>query len=141
MRSSTFTFTFTTLFMFSTAFPGAPMSKEFVRREAVLESGLRLRNLGYQGDGFYQAVYDDAGTADVQFTPLADVLANLNITASVETRALAEGGLSAAAYPICKGRSTNHLPELTAANIVLAQNANAQNFYAKGAWGWVCYFF
>lgn len=137
MRSSTFAFAFTTLFMFSAAFPSAPISGEFVRREAVLESGLRLRNLGYQGDGFYQAVYDDAGAADVQFTPLVDVLANLNITESVETRALAEGELSAAAYPVCKGRSTSHLPELTAANIGLAQNANAQNFYARGSWGWV----
>src|SRR3954471_18488615 len=99
MRFSTFTFT--TLFAFLTALPGALISGEL--KDVLLGDGRLVKNVGYQGGGYYEAAFNDKGVSTIMFVPLAEAYAQLNITAPVEERSLSARG----AYPVCKGRNTN----------------------------------
>jgi hypothetical protein len=85
----------------------------------------------FQGDDFYLAVFDDAGVANVTFTPKADLLARSTapVSENLAARALSKRNT------VCAGRST-HVGDLDWANVQLANNGNNQ-WYNKGAWGWV----
>ncbi|RYP77760.1 hypothetical protein DL769_003326 [Monosporascus sp. CRB-8-3] len=98
------------------------------------ESGLHVRNMGDQGDGFYLAVFNEPGVADVQFKAASE----LNTTSPVETLSTRDGdGLAKRAGTTCSGRKSIDLGTLNAANIQLANNANAQGSFGFHAWGWV----
>jgi hypothetical protein len=88
----------------------------------------------FQGDGFYLAVFDDAGVANVTFTPKADLLARSAAPVSENLAARAVNTLSKR-KTVCAGRST-HVGDLDWANVQLANNGN-NKWYNKGAWGWV----
>jgi hypothetical protein len=113
---------------------GAPTEQLNTRSWTHPESGLQVRGLGDQGDGVYLAVFDKRGVADVQFTPMSE----LNLTAPVEMRSTENhDGLAKRAGTTCSGKFTHSLSDLDAANVQLANNADAQHNYGKHAWGWV----
>ena len=90
-----------------------------------------------QGDGFYLASYNEAGTIDVDFTPMAELdttsPATQLTTRSMHTLIKRE--------TVCSGRNSVALATLDAANVQLARNADAQRNYGAGAWGWVSFLF
>jgi hypothetical protein len=88
----------------------------------------------HQGDGFYLAVFDEAGVANVTFTPKAELLARSAPPVSENLAARAVSTLSKRSTT-CAGRSTR-VEDLDWANVQLANNAN-NHWYDKGAWGWV----
>ncbi|KAF2690587.1 hypothetical protein K458DRAFT_398606 [Lentithecium fluviatile CBS 122367] len=128
MRFSTFNLT--TLSMFSATILGSPTIVEL-----VLESGLRLRNSGDQGDGSYLVVFNDEGVANVQFTPMAKLVAQLKITTPDEKEAIIPPGDLSASATTCDG-STRDLNSLSEANRQLARNSDAWKHYGNRSWGW-----
>ncbi|ROV96530.1 hypothetical protein VMCG_07772 [Cytospora schulzeri] len=109
------------------------------------ELGLEIRNVGFQGDGFYLAIFDDKGSAEVKFTPMDELL---NTTAPVADASPA-GGISARKggivkrAPTCDSDHHGNWGNMDIANIRLAENAAANDggtgYYPKNAWGWVFY--
>jgi hypothetical protein len=88
----------------------------------------------FQGDGFYLAVFDEAGVANVTFTPKAEILAR-SAPAVSENLAARDVSTLSKRNTVCWGRST-HVGDLDWANVQLAKNAD-NKWYNKGAWGWV----
>jgi hypothetical protein len=111
---------------FAAAVLGAPT-------ETTLGSGLRVRGDLDQGDGFYLAVFNETGVADIEFTPMA----NLKARAPVEEVTAAHSGNLLKRGTVCSGRRSGNLAQLDDANVALARNAAAQGWYERGAHGWV----
>ncbi|RYP13366.1 hypothetical protein DL765_006907 [Monosporascus sp. GIB2] len=105
------------------------------------EAGLEIRNVGYQGDGFYLAVFDEDGVASVEFAPASE----LNMTAPVthddapateiDARALSKRA------PTCDVDHHGNWANMDIANVQLANNAQAASggtgYHPRLAWGWV----
>jgi hypothetical protein len=85
----------------------------------------------FQGDGFYTATFDDAGVANVTFTPFAELTGKVPapVTGNVDTV------LDGPSSTICSKNHPENVDDLDAANVALA-NA-APNGYNDNAWGWV----
>jgi hypothetical protein len=86
-----------------------------------------------QGDGFYLAIFNDSGIADIYFTPESELQTRSHVL-GLETRSA--DSLFKRAHT-CSGRKSGDLGTLDAANVELAVNTNARGNYPKGAWGWV----
>lgn len=107
------------------------------------ELGLRVHNVGYQGDGFYNAIFDGNGTAEVNFTPMSELLNTtahiVHATPASEKSARSAGIVKRA--PTCDGDHHGNLENMGIANARLAQQAAAHaggtGHYPKFAWGWV----
>jgi hypothetical protein len=87
-----------------------------------------------QGDGFYLATFDDAGVAEVQFTPIAE-LGELAPAPVSENLAVRDANILNKRSTTCAGNS-NNVGDLDWANVRLADNAD-QKWYDFHAWGWV----
>jgi hypothetical protein len=116
--------TITTVLALTTAALGAPTPS--TTAELTISDELL-----FQGDGFYTATFDEAGVANVTFTPFAELTAKVPapVTGNVDT--VLDGPTSIT----CSMNSPSSLYDLDAANIALA-NA-APNGYNDNAWGWV----
>jgi hypothetical protein len=90
-----------------------------------------------QGDGFYLASYNEAGTLDVDFTPIAE-LDTASPAEQLTTRGMHTLNKR---ETVCSGRSSVALATLDAINVQLAQNADGQRNYGAGSWGWVSFLF
>lgn len=123
--------------IFTAAVLGAPAESGLNKRSWTSpESGLHVRGLGYQGDGFYLAVFNDSGVADVQFTPVEELNAT-SPAGDVSRRDEDGNALAKRAGTTCSGKSSGNLYNLDWANWKLAQNADAVHNYGYHAWGWV----
>lgn len=102
------------------------------------ELGLLVTNVGYQGDGFYSAFFNESGVAEVTFTPLSRLPAGeSDVSVSVDTLSARDSNLDKRATT-CAGRYTNDQGELDRANEQLRNNAvNMADQGKKGHWGWV----
>ncbi|ROV88676.1 hypothetical protein VSDG_09511 [Cytospora chrysosperma] len=109
------------------------------------EMGLEIHNVGFQGDGFYLAIFNDNGAADVEFTPMSELL---NTTAPfVDASPASEVSARSAGIvkrdPTCDSDHHGNWGNMDIANIQLAKNAAANDggtgYYPKNAWGWVFY--
>lgn len=100
--------------------------------------GLRIRNVGYQGDGFYLATFDENNVATVDFTPLTEL--NSTILASYNSQVAASNNkLNERSELVARGSTCGDdgiVSDLDHANVQLAQNGNGK-WYNKDAWGWV----
>ncbi|RYO86339.1 hypothetical protein DL764_009018 [Monosporascus ibericus] len=107
------------------------------------ETGLEIRNVGYQGDGFYLAAFDENGVASIEFTPAGE----LNMTAPINDDDAPATEIDARALskraPTCDSNHHGNWGNLDIANVQLANNAQAHSggtgYYPRGAWGWVFY--
>lgn len=63
---------------------------------------LNVHNVGFQGDGFYLAIFDDDGASEVKFTPMGE-LPDLNSTDSI-VDVLPASDISARGAGIVKAR-------------------------------------
>jgi hypothetical protein len=107
--------------------------------ETTLASGLHVRGDLDQGDGFYVAVFNSDGVADIEFTPMA--AAKFKARAPVSEVPSAHSGSNLFKRgTVCSGRRSGNLAQLDDANVALARNAAAQGWYDKHAWGWVSFF-
>ncbi|KAI0103310.1 hypothetical protein GGR51DRAFT_573241 [Nemania sp. FL0031] len=97
------------------------------------DHSLRMRDVGYRGDGLYIANFDETGTASVAFTPWGA----LNTTFPETTNLKARSHLSKRQGITCSGRRGNQ-GNMDINNRQLAINADG-NSYAKHAWGWTFY--
>lgn len=98
------------------------------------ETGLKVDNVGYQGDGVYVAVFDEKNTATVQFTPVAEA----NLTApdiAVQSRAAPLDRRDK--YGVTCTGSQGYFRDIDKANVMLANNAQAHGAYGSEHWGWV----
>jgi hypothetical protein len=88
-----------------------------------------------QGDGFYSAVFDDAGVANITYTPFTDAdLAASAPLPQLEARSTVNIDKR---DTTCSGAVSFDTPSLDAANREAANNANNKEYSYK-AWGWVC---
>ncbi|KAI4594762.1 hypothetical protein KJ359_007565 [Pestalotiopsis sp. 9143b] len=123
--------------IFAAAAFGAPTDSGLNKRSWTSpETGLHVRGLGYQGDGFYLAVFNESGVADVQFTPMEDL--NATTPAGDISRRDDDGNaLAKRAGTTCSGKYSGNQANLNWANWKLASNADAVHNYGFHAWGWV----
>jgi hypothetical protein len=85
----------------------------------------------YQGDGYYEASYNDSGSISVAFTPIAALDKRVPTQDNVQMeRSIAKRKAS------CSGGVTNELSILNRANEQLANNLDGKHHEA-GHWGWV----
>ncbi|ROV90395.1 hypothetical protein VPNG_10037 [Cytospora leucostoma] len=134
------TLTTTLLFTCALSLP----NKLQTRTWSDTELGLEVHNVGFQGDGFYQAIFDDNGSAEVKFTPMSELL---NTTTPVveppNTEISARGAGIVKRAPTCDSAHHGNWGNMDIANVRLAQNAAANDggtgYYPKNAWGWVFY--
>ncbi|EMR72868.1 hypothetical protein UCREL1_65 [Eutypa lata UCREL1] len=66
------------------------------------------------GDGSYLAAFDSNGVSTIEFTPFNEALGDIT----------------------CSGRA-GYIPDIDAANVQAAKNAEAHGYYNAKAWGWV----
>lgn len=104
--------------------------------ETTLGSGLRVRGDLDQGDGFYVAIFNEEGVADIEFTPMAKAKFKARAPVS-EVPAAHSGSNLFKRGTVCSGRRSGNLAQLDDANVALARNAAAQGWYDKHANGWV----
>ncbi|POS68880.1 hypothetical protein DHEL01_v212726 [Diaporthe helianthi] len=103
------------------------------------ELDLQVTNLGYQGDGFYSASFNESGVAEVKFTPLSEVLTDEpEASVSAETLSARDSNLDKRATT-CSGRFAVNQGDLDTANRQLRDNAvnMGASQGAWGHWGWV----
>lgn len=86
-----------------------------------------------QGEGFYVASYNETGSLEVEFTPMAE----LDATTPAEQLTTRATHTLNKRETVCSGRKSAVLAILDSANVKLAQNAAFQGNYGAGAWGWV----
>jgi hypothetical protein len=117
--------------LFATAVLGVPTKSALQARSwTATESELRASH--DQGEGFYLAIFNESGIAEVQFTPLAELATRTPVEDlfARSTDDLAKRGTE------CAVRYSPNVAVLDDANRQLANNANGKT-YGKGAWGWV----
>lgn len=112
---------------FAAAVLGAPAPTTFALDPNVMD----------QGDGFYLASFNEAGKAEVEFTPMAEIIAKDSVPVSENLAVRAVDTLLKRVNNnvVCHGRS-NNVGDLDWANVKLAQNGD-QKWYDAGHWGWV----
>lgn len=99
------------------------------------DANIQLYGVGYQGDGSYLAAFDSNGVATVEFTPFNEtVLVNRRVT----NAALTDLSSRALGDITCSGRA-GYIPDIDAANVQAAKNAEAHGYYNAKAWGWVSF--
>jgi hypothetical protein len=105
--------------------------------ENTLSIASDVRN---QGNGFYVATFDEAGVANVTFTPLAILEARNSPTSAPVSENLAARSIATLSRrnTECHGRSAN-VADLDSANVNCANNAN-NKYYSKNTWVWVSSF-
>jgi hypothetical protein len=88
-----------------------------------------------QGDGFYTAIFNETtAKMDVVYTPMAEFdTTALEAVPQLDTRNTHELGKR---DTTCSGAVSFHTPDVDAANIELANNANGREYGYK-EWGWV----
>jgi hypothetical protein len=123
----------------ATAF-GMPVVEE--SNTYVSPSGLKVRGIGNQGDGFYLAIFDEDGVADIEYTPFSELDTDALAEFANQTAAVGEldarGELSKRGETTCGGAGWQK--DMDVANVQLARNGHAR-WYNKHAWGWVRIFF
>jgi hypothetical protein len=88
-----------------------------------------------QGDGFYLAVFDEAGVASVAFTPKAELLTRRASVSTSENVAARTVSTLSKRETVYHGRTSN-VGDLDWANGELANHANNKWFDAR-TWAWV----
>jgi hypothetical protein len=114
----------TTLLTLATTALGAPTS--FTTAELIIANELR-----FQGDGFYMATFDDAGVANVTFTPLAELTTKVPAPVS----GIVDSVLAGPTDTTCSKLRSDNVVDLDAANVALADAA--PNSYNDKGWGWI----
>lgn len=118
--------TITTIFLLA----GSALSAPVTSTTAELNISDELRN---QGDGFYTATLNEDGKFDVNFTPMAEIVAR-------DASPVPE--IPVITHPTppgneihCGPGSANNVPDLDTANVQLARNAPGG--LSTGSYGWV----
>lgn len=103
------------------------------------ELDIHVTNVGYQGDGFYSAVFNESGVAEVKFTPLSQLhIDEPEVSVSSQTLPARDNTLAKRAGTTCSGRWTNNQGDLDSANSELVNNAvNMPDQGDYHHWGWV----
>jgi hypothetical protein len=91
-----------------------------------------------QGDGFYLASVNETGVFDVEFTSMAELMAQDPVEhLAAEDLTARDTPTLSKRYTRCSGRKSAALGTLDEANRQLARNAAGQGNYPAGKWGWV----
>lgn len=110
----------------------APALPVAVLAKVKMESVAIPHDLLYQGDGFYQASFNDSGHVSVTFTPQAELDRRVPTAPTKEYMAR---NLSKRAGTTCAGKSDN-VGDLDYANDQMAHRLDKE-YHPAGSWGWV----